>query len=92
MARVSTDIAYRSGVSAATVSLVLNGKDKDGRINEALAGKIRNESKVLNDKQNHLAKGLRSGYSETIGLFFLIFFQKNLLKRFICFIFVPSKK
>ena len=69
MARVSIkDVANRLGVSAATVSLVLNGKDKDGRISEVLAEKIRNEAKIMNYKPDSLAKGLRSGRSETIGL------------------------
>ena len=69
MARVSIkDVANRLGVSAATVSLVLNGRDKDGRISEVLAEKIRNEAKAMNYEPNSFAKGLRSGRSETIGL------------------------
>ena len=69
MARVSIkDVANRLGVSAATVSLVLNGKDKNGRISEALAEKIRKEAKAMNYEPNSFAKGLRSGRSETIGL------------------------
>ena len=67
MARVSIkDVANRLGVSTATVSLVLNGKD--GRISEALAEKIRNEAKAMNYEPNSLARSLRSGRSETIGL------------------------
>lgn len=69
MAQVSIkDVANRLGVSAATVSLVLNGKDKDGRISEVLAEKIRKEAKDLNYEPNSFAKGLRSGRSGTIGL------------------------
>ena len=69
MARVSIkDVANRLGVSAATVSLVLNGKDKDGRISEVLAEKIRIEAKSMNYEPNSFARGLRSGRSETIGL------------------------
>ena len=69
MARVSIkDVANTLDVSAATVSLVLNGRDKDGRISEVLAEKIRNKAKDMNYKPNSFAKGLRSGRSETIGL------------------------
>ncbi|MDR2231883.1 MAG: LacI family transcriptional regulator [Tannerella sp.] len=69
MASVSIrDVADRVGVSAATVSLVLNGKDKNGRVSEALAEKIRNEANAMNYKPNSLARALRSGRSETIGL------------------------
>jgi len=69
MAKVSLkDVANRLNVSAATVSLVLNGKDKDGRISKTLAEKIRIEAKALNYEPNSFAKGLRSGRSETIGL------------------------
>ena len=69
MARVSIkEVANRLGVSAATVSLALNGKDKDGRISEALAEKIRKEAKAMNYEPNSFARGMRSGRSETIGL------------------------
>jgi len=62
------DVANRLNVSAATVSLVLNGKGKAGRVSEALAEKIRNEAKAMNYEPNSFAKGLRSGRSKTIGL------------------------
>ena len=62
------DIANRVGVSTASVSLVLNGKDKNGRVGEVLAEKIRQEAKAMNYEPNRMAKGLRSGRSETIGL------------------------
>ncbi|MDR1666616.1 MAG: LacI family transcriptional regulator [Bacteroidales bacterium] len=69
MGRVSIkDIAGKTGVSTATVSLVLNGKDKCGRISEALSEKIRETAKSMNYKPNGFAKALRSGRSETIGL------------------------
>ncbi|MDR1866602.1 MAG: LacI family transcriptional regulator [Bacteroidales bacterium] len=69
MARVSIkDVANRLGVSTATVSLVLNGKDKDGRVSENMAEKIRKEAKAMNYKPNNFARALRSGRSETIGL------------------------
>ena len=69
MARVLIkDVANKLGVSAATVSLVLNGKDKNGRVSEVLAEKIRQEAKAMKYEPNSLARGLRSGRSETIGL------------------------
>ena len=62
------DVAKSLGVSPASVSLVLNGKGKEGRVSEVLAEKIRNEAKALKYKPNSFAKALRSGCSETIGL------------------------
>jgi len=61
-------IAQQVGVSNATVSLVLNGKDKEGRIGKDVAEIIRNVAKELNYEPNHLARGLRMGKSQTIGL------------------------
>ena len=69
MARVSIkDVAKKLGISVATVSLVLNGKDKNGRVSEALAEKIREEAKTMQYQPNSFARGLRSGRSDTIGL------------------------
>ena len=69
MARVTIkDIANRLGVSVASVSLVLNGKEKNGRIGDALAAKIRQEAKNMKYEPNSFARGLRSGRSKTIGL------------------------
>ena len=62
------NIAQRVGVSIATVSLVLNGKDKKGRIGKDVAETIRKVAKELNYEPNHLARGLRMGKSQTIGL------------------------
>ena len=69
MTRVSIkDIAHELNVSTATVSLVLNGKDKDGRVGKDVAEKIRQKAKELNYEPNNLARGLRIGISNTIGL------------------------
>ena len=69
MARVSIkDVAKKLGVSVSTVSLVLNGKGKEGRVSDLLAEKIRYEAKAMNYKPNAFAKGLRNGRSETFGL------------------------
>lgn len=61
-------IAQKVGVSNATVSLVLNGKDTGGRVGKETAEKIRKTAKELNYEPNHLARGLRMGKSQTIGL------------------------
>jgi LacI family transcriptional regulator len=61
-------IAQQIGVSNATVSLVLNGKEKEGRVSKDMADKIRHLAKELNYKPNNLARGLRVGRSQTIGL------------------------
>jgi len=62
------DIAQQAGVSTALVSYVLNGKEKEARVGEAIAGKIRALAKELSYQPNHLAKSLRSGKTHTIGL------------------------
>lgn len=69
MARVSLRmIAEELGVSIATVSLVLNGKDKNGRVGRDTAKKILDKAAELNYVPNTLAKGLKMGRSKTIGL------------------------
>lgn len=62
------DIAQQAGVSTALVSYVLNGKEKETRVGEAIAHKIKLIAKELNYQPNHLAKSLRSGKTHTIGL------------------------
>lgn len=61
-------IANELGVSAATVSLVLNGKDKNGRVSKETSKKILDKAAELNYMPNSLAKGLKMGRSKTIGL------------------------
>ncbi len=69
MTRVSIkNIAQAIGVSNATVSLVLNGKEKDGRVSKEMADRIRKAAKEMNYEPNNLARGLRIGRSQTIGL------------------------
>ena len=62
------DIALEAGVSTALVSYVLNGKEKESRVGEEIAKKIKLIAKELNYQPNHLAKSLRSGKTHTIGL------------------------
>lgn len=69
MERVSLKvIANQLGVSAATVSLVLNGKNINGRVSEETSKKILDKAAELNYMPNSLAKGLKMGRSKTIGL------------------------
>ena len=68
MERVSLkDIAKAVGVSTATVSLVLNGKNKKGRVSKGMSDKILEKAKELNYVPNSLAK-VKNGHSKTIGL------------------------
>ena len=61
-------IAKELGVSTATVSLVLNGKDKNGRVSKNKAQLIRQKAEELNYMPNSIAKSLRVGNSKTLGL------------------------
>lgn len=61
-------IAKELGVSAATVSLVLNGKNKNGRVSEEMSKKIIEKVTELHYVPNSLAKGLKMGHSKSIGL------------------------
>lgn len=62
------DIAKELGVSTATVSLVLNGKNEKGRVSKKMSQKILDKAAELNYVPNTLAKGLKMGKSRTIGL------------------------
>lgn len=69
MSRISLkDIAKELGVSTATVSLVLNGKDKDGRIGEDVARKVKDAARQMNYRPNIAARSLRTGKTKTLGL------------------------
>lgn len=62
------DIAQKAGVSNATVSIVLSGKAKSGRVSEEKSALIKQIAKELNYQPNGLARSLQSGRSYTIGL------------------------
>lgn len=64
------EIAKIVGVSAATVSDVLNGKAAMKRISAATAEKVLKAAKELNYRPNQLAKSLVSSRSHTIGLMY----------------------
>ena len=62
------DIAQKLGVSKTLVSLVLNGKGKVNRISDVVCEKVIRVAKEMNYQPNQLAKGLRTGKTNTIGL------------------------
>lgn len=62
------DIAQKVGVSTALVSYVMNNKEKESRVSEEMAIKIRKAAKELNYQPNQIAKSLKSGKTFTIGL------------------------
>lgn len=62
------DIAEKVGVSTALVSYVLNGKEKEARISEPVAKKIRAAAADMNYQPNLIARGLKFGRTNTIGL------------------------
>lgn len=61
------DIATHVGVSISTVSLVLNDRDA-GRVNTALAGRIRDAAGLMGYVPNQLARSLKTRQTHTIGL------------------------
>ena len=62
------DIATLSGASPSTVSFVLNGKEKEMRISERLAKKIKAVASREGYKPNQVAVSLRTGQSKILGL------------------------
>lgn len=62
------DIAKALGVSKTLVSMVLNGKGNQNGINEDTQKRVWAKAKELNYKPNLMARSLRTGKSNTIGL------------------------
>lgn len=62
------DIAQKAGVSTSLVSFVLNGKQKQYRINPEVAERVKRIAKELDYTPNQHAKSLRDGFSKTIGV------------------------
>ena len=62
------DVAQHIGVSAALVSYVLNGKEKEARVGADMVKKIRKAAIDLNYQPNLIAKSLKMGTTKTIGL------------------------
>lgn len=61
-------IAERAQCSVSTVSRVLSGKAEKYRISEATVARIRSEVEKSNYTPSLIAKGLRAGKTDTIGL------------------------
>jgi len=62
------DVAQHIGVSAALVSYVLNGKEKEARVGAEMAKRIKKAAAELNYQPNLIAKSLKMGKTKTIGL------------------------
>lgn len=62
------DIANKLGVSTALVSYVLNGQEKEKRVGAEIVIKIRQALEEMNYVPNHIARSLRNGKTQTIGL------------------------
>lgn len=62
------DIARKAGVAPSTVSAVLNGKAKESRISEQLAGRIRLIASDMDYHPNYTAVSLRTGKTRVLGL------------------------
>ena len=62
------DIADRLGISRGTVSLVLSGKAKEGRISDELQNKVKELARELNYIPNEIARSLSTGVTKTIGV------------------------
>jgi LacI family transcriptional regulator len=62
------DIALKVGVSTALVSYVLNGLEKEKRVGAEVVKKINKAAKEMNYQPNQIARSLRKGTTNTIGL------------------------
>jgi LacI family transcriptional regulator len=63
-----SDIAKQLNVSITTVSFILNGKAKEKRISDKLANRVLRYVSKVDYTPNHLAKSLRTGKTNLIGL------------------------
>jgi len=62
------DIAIEAGVSITTVSFIINGKARDKSISEAVIKKVEKIITESGYKPNQIARSLRTGNSNIIGL------------------------
>ncbi|GGI21957.1 LacI family DNA-binding transcriptional regulator [Pedobacter mendelii] len=62
------DIAIKANVSITTVSFIINGKAKEKSISEAVIEKVEKIIKESGYKPNQIARSLRTGNSNIIGL------------------------
>ncbi len=63
-----SDIARELGISTTTVSFILNGKAKEKRISDGLVKKVQDFVVKIDYKPNTLARSLRTGRTNIIGL------------------------
>lgn len=61
------DVGRHAGVSAATVSLVLNGRES-GRVKPAVSARVRHAAEQLGYVPNLVARSLKTNQTHTIGL------------------------
>ncbi len=62
------DVASAVGVSSATVSIALSGKNDSGRVSREMVAKVVAAAKALNYRPNKMASNLRTGRSHTLGV------------------------
>ena len=62
------DIAQKLNISSTTVSFILNGKAKEKRISDKMVEKVEKYIQEVGYKPNSLARSLRTGKSNIIGL------------------------
>lgn len=62
------EVAKKAGVSVSTVSSVLNGQSVQARISEATSARVEEAARQLGYHHNALAKSLRTGKSNSIGV------------------------
>lgn len=62
------DIANKLNISATTVSFILNGKAKEKRISDKMVEKVEKYIEEVGYKPNSLARSLRTGKTNIIGL------------------------
>jgi DNA-binding LacI/PurR family transcriptional regulator len=63
-----TAIARRAGVSHSTVSLILNNRDTELRLNAQTAERVRRIARDMNYTPNLLARGLRGKRTQSVGV------------------------
>ena len=62
------DVAQAAGVSISAVSFVMNGKQKQYRVSDELAARIKEIAKAMDYTPNGFARSLRKGTNYTIGV------------------------
>lgn len=73
------EVAKKAGVSINTASVVLSGRAADGRIAEKTAHRVEKAARHLGYQYNALAKSLRVGRSNTVGVLCHSFPAQNAL-------------